>query len=268
VFQAALAAFVLIGLVAFWVVYDFAWQNRVRRLFYGETGQVHPGGGRWVESPSAVGPQTAILRRHQRVGLLLAVLVLADLGYSFELFRYQYITLRAVWRAAGPNLIRVAAPESARYPKKLWSATFGGHAQVLAMRTGFVLVRDYDLENCGLYLIDRSGRLTWTWEPDDGFIGAVAAGGDQAGEQIIAAWGRNGLCRVFRLGPDGAGTAEGVQENPPPMVNQRVLGPPMHPANPGTVTDEDGRYRVTASLPWSSSLGWPITTVVLCDDGP
>ncbi len=284
-----LAAFALVALVAFWAVYDLSFQRRIKRLFYSEGDRLvaQAEGGRWVETQRGAGsvrtwvPATkvvmgspempwdrkmSILRRHQAIGLALAVLVLADLSWGVYIFRRDYNDLRAAWVVAGPRSIKTYKP-SGGFPRRVALVYMGGHAEGMPLEGGGMVVNDRGIQNSGLYLFSATGKLVWEYEPPGGSIGAVTAGADQEGRSLIAFWDGTAY-RVVRSEAGGERVVEGTQETLPPMVNQRLLTLTWGERTSVPVTRTAGRYRVESRFSGRSVWGVVMSTVILYDDGP
>lgn len=287
----AVLALVFVGLIAFWVVYDLAFQKRVKHMFYEETTApaTETGAGHWIEDRGGsrtwvsgtrvvVGgagmtwdQKMAVLRRHQRISLVLAILVLADMGYSFAIFRREYLHYRASWTTGGPTRMSVDRGTAGGHPHRLWTAGFGGFTEAVPLPNGYALVRNTARSNTGLYLIDTKGKVTWQYEPDDGarsLAWSLSTGLDIQGRVVVAAATDNGKSafRVFVIDlVTGQAEPSKTDRAPAGLDSEVLLGPARMERS---AEREAGRYRVVVNNRTSSVLGFPGSEVTFLDLGP
>jgi len=267
-----------VGLVSFWVVYDLIFQRRIRRLFYEETAIPAPEGGEGgpvsrviIGAPEMTWDRKmAILRRHQRISLVLAVLVLADMSGSFAVFRRDYLSQLAAWQKPGPIRISVNR-RSGGHPHRLWTASFGGYTDAVPVSGGMVLVRDMARDATGLYLIDRKGNILWRYEPRDGtppgLLWTIRTGSDAQGRLIVAAADDQDETRfhVFTIDPVVGRVDESVSDVAPPAASEQLL-PAARPVQ--RLTIEGLGHRVVITNSSGSLLGSPSSSVSVYDLGP
>ncbi len=284
-------ALLFVGLIGFWVVYDLSFQRRVKRLMYDETTTTttESGSGEWIEDRS--GSRTwvsgkrvvlgaanltwdqkmGLLRRHQRLSIVLAVLVLADMSYSFALFRWDYLNLQAAWQIGGPTKTTIGRADTATHPHRLWSIRFGGSVEAAPLPSGHVVVRNRGSRNSSLYLIDAKGKIIWRYRPDDGFVASaveVVAGLDGQGRAVVvaASGGQARRYRAFVIDGNTGQVEESEASSPPSGLASEIdLG------SPGRVRQmqrDAGRYRAEMTN-WNAPLfGFPESQVILLDLGP
>lgn len=284
-------ALLFVGLLGFWVVYDLAFQRRVKRLMYDETTTTtaESDSGRWVEDRS--GNRTwvtgrrivlgstnltwdqkmGLLRRHQRLSLVLAFLVLADMSYSVALFRQDYIGLRSAWQVGGPTRTTIGRIDTAAHPHRLWTVRFGGRVEAIPLPSGHVVIRNTGSLNSSLYLVDLKGKIMWRYQPDDGvtaLANQLVAGFDGQGRAVVAAYtgGATGRWRVFVIDVK-TGQVEASEADMPPSGLSSAAELRTNAWDRQT-QKEAGRYRVEATN-WSVPVfGLPESQVTLTDIGP
>ncbi|MHB9059641.1 MAG: hypothetical protein ACYC53_12595 [Bacillota bacterium] len=119
-----------------------------------------------------------------------AILVLAAMGYSFALFRQDYVNLKSAWQMGGPTKTTSGRADATAHPHRLWTIRFGGSVEALPLPSGHVAVRNRGSENSSLYVVNTKGKIIWRYQPIDGSVDSaveVVAGLDSQGRVVVAA---------------------------------------------------------------------------------